>query len=138
MFRIRYLISYSDVKEYLATGDSLYGYLWFEIEGEIIGRDPMDWPLPLDFLDEAMISWMDSLDRVAGLAEGESKKCFFCTCNRLNLIFKNTDGSHMDITYTRDDEPVWTKSFDRSQILDEIEKFDRYMKSGFSYVRECE
>lgn len=138
MFRIRYLISYNDVKEYLATGDGLYGYLWFETEGEIIGNDPMYWPLPLDFLDEEMIGWMYSLDRVAGLAEGESKKCFFCTPNRLNLIFKNTDGSHMEITYTRDDEPVWTKAFDRSQILDEIEKFDRYMKSGFSYVKENE
>lgn len=134
MFEIKYLISERDIVDwYKQNDDTLYGYFWFVINNSVIGAPPID-NFPMDFVNENLLEWQRQLLAVAGLKEGESRKCYFCTVNRLNLVFRNIDDLRFEITCLRDNLQDWSILIEKSLVIGEIEKFDKSFNNGISYV----
>lgn len=137
MFEIKYMVSERDIIDYVKhNDDTLYGYLWFVINDSIVGAPPLD-NFPMDFLSENLLGWQSQMIAVATLEAGKSKKCYFCTPNRLNLIFRNIDGFKYEIIYLCDDEEIWKIEIDKSSVLGAIEKFNNSFNNGISYVVDC-
>ncbi len=134
MFDIKYLVSERDIIEWYKRSDNaLYGYFWFVIDDKIIGDPPTE-NFPLDFLSENLIDWQRQMQDVAKLKKRESKKCYFCTPNRLNLVFRVINDLQMEILYLCDDKEVWTINTDRLSILAAIDKFNESFNNGIEFV----
>lgn len=134
MFVIKYLVSERDIIEWhKQKRDTLYGYFWFVINDNVIGDPPLE-DFPLDFLSENLIDWQKQMLTVANLKKGESKKCYFCTPNRLNLVFRIIDDLQVEISYLCDDKEVWRIITDRLLVNGAIEKFNKSFTDGIAYV----
>ncbi|MCR5528005.1 MAG: hypothetical protein K6F49_02180 [Saccharofermentans sp.] len=134
MFKIRYLVSERDIIDwYKNKDDTLYGYLWFIINDTVVGEPPVE-DFPMGFYYESLLWWQSQMTAVADLKSGEEKKCYFCTPNRLNLVFRNVDDQQYEITLLHDDKEEWRISIDSSSVLDAIEKFVSTFNNGIEYV----